>query len=190
MANVKTGFSKPFVAKYTNSGSTITYSAGAPLRRGVSVSASVNSRDSVNFYADNILRESAGGVFTDGEITLTVDGLDAAVEKMIFDLPSADDDGFVSWGDNDPPFVGIGFVVRTMYLGVESYQAIIFPKCKFNVPSIDAATQEDTIAFQTTELTAVIMRDDSDNHVWIKKGTLRSTETAAVRDITAALSIS
>lgn len=183
MANVKTGFSKPYVAIYSYNGNAVTYSSGQILARGVSVDMSVSSADSVNFYADNILAESAGGVFTDGEITLTVDGLDAAAEKLIFNLADAGSDGFVSWGDANPATVGIGFIVRTMYLGVESFQRIIIPKAKFNVPSLTAETQGETIAFQTTELTAVLMRDDTDGHYWIKKGTLRSTETAAENDI-------
>lgn len=183
MANVKTGFSLPYVALYSASGNTVTYSAGQKLARGVSVSFSVNAADSVNFYADNILAESAGGVFTDGEVTLTVDGLDAAAEKLIFNLGDPDTNGFTAWGDDEAPFVGIGFIVRTMYLGVEGFQAIVLPKCKFNVPGLDAATQEDTIAFQTQELTAAIFRDDTANKSWVMKGGIKTTEAAAETDI-------
>lgn len=183
MANVTTGFSKPYVALYSESGGVVTYSSGRILARGVNVSMSVNSAEPTNFYADNSVRESVGGVFTDGEVTLTVDGLDATVEKLIFDLPAADSDDFVNWGESDPPFVGIGFIVRTMYLGVESFRAIVLTKCKFNTPSLEARTQEESIAFQTQELTATIMRDDTANKVWLKKGTLRTTEALAEADI-------
>lgn len=189
MANVTTGFSKPYVAIYSANNGTVTYSGGGILARGVSVSMSVNSADSTNFYADNIIAESLGGVFTDGEVTLTVDGLDADIEKLIFDLPTADANGFIDWGTSDPPFVGIGFIVRTMYLGVESFRPIILTKCKFNTPSIEARTQEDTIAFQTQELTATIMRDDTADKVWLKKGTLRTTEALAEADIKAVFNI-
>lgn len=189
MANVKTGFSLPYVAVYSASGSTVTYASGQKLARGVSVSLSVNAADSVNFYADNILRESAGGVFTDGEVTLTVDGLDATAEKLIFNLDDPDADGFTNWGSAEAPYVGIGFIVRTMYLGVEGFQAIVLPKCKFNVPSLDARTQEDTIAFQTQELVATIFRDDTANRTWIKKGGIKTTEALAEADIKTALDI-
>ena len=187
MANVKTGFSLPYVAIYSASGSSVSYESRQKLARGVSVSLSVNSADSVNFYADNIVAESAGGVFTDGEVTLTVDGLDARAEKLIFNLGEADSDGFTAWGDTNPPFVGIAFIVRTMYLGVEGFQAIVLPKCKFNVPGLDAATQEETIAFQTQELTATIYRDDTTAKAWIMKGTVRATEALAEADIVSAL---
>ena len=189
MANVKTGFSKPYVALYSANGGTVTYTSGQILARGVSVSLSVNSADAVNFYADNIIAESRGGVFTDGEVTLTVDGLDATAEKLIFNLGSPDTDGFTNWGDDSAPYVGIGFVVRTMYLGVEGYQAIILPKCKFNVPSIEANTQEETIEFQPQELVATIMRDDTADRVWVKKGTVRTTEALAEADIQGVFSI-
>lgn len=190
MANVKTGFSLPYVAIYSASGNTVSYTSGQKLARGVGVSLSINAADSVNFYADNIVAESAGGVFTDGEVTLTVDGLDSAAEKLIFNLGNPDSDGFTNWGDDEAPFVGIGFIVRTMYLGVEGYQAIVLPKCKFNVPSLDAQTQEETIDFQTQELTAAIFRDDSADRVWIKKGTVKTTEALAEADIKTALDIS
>lgn len=189
MANVKTGFSLPYVAIYSASGTTVSYTSGQKLARGVSVSLSVNSADAVNFCADNIVAESAGGVFTDGEVTLTVDGLDAAAERLIFNLGAADANGFTAWGDTNPPFVGIGFIVRTMYLGVEGFQAIVLPKCKFNVPGLDAATQEETIAFQTQELTAAIYRDESADKAWIRKGTVKTTEALAEADIKTLFSI-
>ena len=75
---VCTGFSLPYVAKYAASGGTITYSDGQKLARGVSVSIEPESSDDNNFYADNILAESAGTTFTGGDLNLTVDGLLAA----------------------------------------------------------------------------------------------------------------
>ena len=190
MAYVKTGFSKPYVALYSNSGTTITYSSGQILARGVSVSLSANSSDSVNFYADNLLAESRSGVFTDGQVTLTVDGLSDTAEKLILNLPTADSNGFLNYGKNDPPFVAIGFVVRTMNLGVEYFQPIILTKCKFNPPTVEASTQEDVISFTAQELVANIYRDDSADTVWLKKGSYRSTEALAEADIKTVFGIS
>lgn len=72
---VCTGFSKPIVAKYTKGTSGITYSDGQLLGRGVSISASADQADDNNFYADNIIAETESGVFTSGELSLTIDGL-------------------------------------------------------------------------------------------------------------------
>ena len=80
---VCTGFSKPYVALYTASGGAVTYSSGQLLARGVSVSASADQADDNNFYADNVIAETESGVFTSGELTLTVDGLLQAAEKLI-----------------------------------------------------------------------------------------------------------
>ena len=197
MANgrVITGFSKPYVAKYAtteNSGTIVlSYSNGQILARGVSVSMSVESSDDNNFYADNIIAETAAGSFGSGDLTLTVDGLLDAATKLILGLPAADGDGWTHYGDSmDIPYMGVGFVVRYMSGGSTSYVPVVLHKCKFSVPNIDAATQEDSIDFQTQELTAKILRDDTANHEWRVVGTAVTTETLAENAIKSYLSIS
>ena len=56
---VCTGFSKPYVAKYSNAGGVVSYSGCMQLARGVSVSLSLDTTDDNNFYADNIVAETA-----------------------------------------------------------------------------------------------------------------------------------
>ena len=46
-------------------------------------------------------------------------------------------------------------------------------------PGLDAATQEDTIDWQTQELTANLMRDDTSNHDWKLVAADQSTEAEA-----------
>lgn len=152
MANgrVITGFSLPYVAEYGTTTGTqgveLDYSNGAILARGVSVSLSVDSADDNNFYADNVLAESAVGSFGGGELTLTVDGLFDASTKLILGLPSADGSGWTHYGDDMAiPYVGVGFIVRYMSAGVTSYVPVVLHKCKFKVPNTDANTQEDSI---------------------------------------------
>ena len=189
MANVTTGFSLPYVALYAESGGTVTYSSGMVLARGVNVSLSRDNSGDINFYADNIIAESAGGVFTNGTVTLTVDGLSENAEKLILSLPTADGSGFVNYGSNNPPYVGVGFVVRSMNNGTAYWRAVVLPKVKFNTPNVEAATQEETIAFQTQELTASIFRDDTTNKTWLKKGAYKTTESAAEAEIKTLFSI-
>lgn len=189
MANgrVITGYSKPWVALYANSGGTVTYSSGQYLARGVEVSIEPEAADSTPFYADNTIAEQAGGGFTGGTVTLTVDGLKDAARALILGLPTASGN-WTNFGDNMAiPYVGIGFVVRYMEDGVTSYMPVILTKTQFNVPGITAATQEDAIEFQTQELTATIMRDDTANHVWMQMGTAQATEAAAETAIAAVL---
>lgn len=196
MANgrVITGFSLPYVAEYGTTTGTdgliLDYSSGQILARGVSVALSIDSADDNNFYADNVLAESATGKFGGGEVTLTVDGLLETAQKLILGLPTADGDGWYHYGDNmNIPYVGIGFIVRYMSDGVTSYVPVVLHKCKFSVPSLDANTQEADIDWQTQELVAAIMRDDTNNHEWRVVGTAVSTEALAEAAIKSYLSI-
>lgn len=197
MANgrVITGFSHPYVAKYATTEQTgnivLAYSDGQILARGVSASLSVESSDDNNFYADNIIAETAAGSFGSGELTLTVDGLLDAASRLILGLPAADGDGWTHYGDSmDIPYVGVGFIVRYMSGGSTTYVPVVLHKCKFAVPNIDAATQEDAIDFQTQELTATVLRDDTANHEWRVVGTAVTTEALADNAIKTYLNIS
>lgn len=184
---VCTGFSKPYVAKYTNAGNVVTYSGAMVLARGVSVSMSLNTSDDNIFYADNVSAETAAAVFSDGTATLTVDGLLAAAEKFILGLPEAtkvtaggDQVDVSHYGDGmDIPYVGIGFIVRYQSGGVVTYAPVVLTKARFQQPGLDAATQEESIDWQTQELTATLMRDDTTNHDWKLVGADQETEAAA-----------
>lgn len=176
---VCTGFSKPYVALYSATGGTVTYTSGQLLARGVSVSASAESADDNNFYADNIIAESENGVFTSGELTLTVDGLLGTAEKLIMGLP-ASTSGFMDYDDDQVvPDVGVGFIARYMSDGVTTYVPYIFPRCQFTFPNVDAATQEESIDWQTRDLTATIKRAENAKRTWKKVGDAENTEAAA-----------
>lgn len=182
MANgrVITGFSKPYVGLYAYSSGSISYSDEQILARGVSVDVSLESSDDNNFYADNVLAESAAGQFGGGTLTLTVDGLKDTAAKLILGLPTADGDGWTAYGDSASiPYVGVGFIVRYQEDGVTSWMPVFFPKCKFMQPGISAATQEENIDWQTEELQATILRDDDTNHNWMYKCAAATTEALA-----------
>ena len=197
MANgrVITGYSLPKVALYNAGGGTPTYTSYMALARGVSVSMDLDTSDNQDFYADNMLAESAGGLFTGGTLTLTIDGLKDTARKLIMGLPTA---GTVTVGgesvnvyDYDDrmsiPYVGVGFVVRVMENGVTSYVPYVLTKVIFDVEGLDAETQGEDIAFQTTELSASITRDDSTNHRWMRLGEAQDTEADAEAVIAAIL---
>ena len=183
---VITGFSKPYVAIYTG-GAQPTYSNKMVLARGVSVAFDIDeATDDNNFYADNIKAESVAGSFGGGTVTLTVDGLFTAAEKLILGLPE-EVQNWTKYDDTiNTPYCGLGFVVRYMSEGVTTYVPVILNKVKFAMPSLNAATQEEEIDWQTQELTASVMRDDSENHVWMQKGAAQTTETAAATMIESA----
>lgn len=197
MANgqVITGFSKPYVAKYTVNDGTVTYTSGMPMARGVSVSLNIETGDTEDFYADNVMAESAGGTFTGGSVTFTVDGLKTAARTLIMGLPTATSvtvgSETVEVQDFDDrqvmPYLGVGFVVRVMENGVASYIPYVLSKVIFNEEGLEANTQEENIEFQTSELEATLLRDDSENHVWRRIGAAQTTEALAVAVVQALL---
>ena len=188
---VCTGFSNPYVALYSAQSGTITYSSGQQLARGVSVSASADQADDNNFYADNVIAETSAGVFTSGELTLTVDGLFQTAEKLIMGLPTASTSGLIPYDDDQAiPDVGIGFVARYMSGGVTTYTPYIFPRAAFQFPAIDAATQEESIDWQTRDLTATIKRAEDTKRTWKYVGGEATSEADAVTIIKNFLNIS
>ena len=187
---VMTGFSLPFVALYTANGGTVTYSRGQRLARGVQVSIEAEAEDDNIFYADNISAESAPGIFTSGTATFTVDGLKLAAEQLIMGIPEADAQGFIHYGENlTIPYVGVGFICRYMEDGVTSYVPYILTKCRFVTPGVDAQTATETIEWQTQEITATLLRDDTQNHDWKLVGTEQTTEALAEAKIKAIFNI-
>lgn len=192
---VITGYSKPMVALYSATGNTVTYSEAQDLARGVNVSIEPETADSNDFYADNVLAETASGQFSGGTLTLTVDGLKDAARTLIMGLPTPTEvtvgTDTVNVYDYDNrqviPYVGVGFVVRYMEAGVTSYMPVVLPKVQFSVEGLSAATQEDEIDWQTQELTASIMRDDTVDQKWRRVAAAQTTEAKAVAVIEALL---
>lgn len=188
---VMTGFSLPYVALYEANGTTVTHSNGQRLARGVSVSIEAEAEDSNIFYADNISAESAPGIFTSGTATFTVDGLKLAAEQLIMGIPQADAQGFIHYGENlTIPYVSVGFICRYMEDGVTSYTPVILTKVRFVTPGIEATTATETIEWQTQELQATLLRDDTQNHDWKLVGGQEVSEAAAEAKIKTFLGIS
>lgn len=177
---VLTGFSLPYVALYSANGGTVTYSSGQKLARGVSVELEPTVGDNNNFFADNVIAETAGGIMTGGQVTLTVDGLLETAEKLILGLPDADTNDWIHYGDAmSIPYVGIGFVCRYQSEGVVTYTPVVLTKARFQTPSLSANTQEEDIEWQTQELVADLARDDSSSHDWKLVGEAQTTEALA-----------
>ena len=90
---VTTGFSFPYVAKYSATGGVITYTDAQELARGVSVEIAPDTPDDNQFWANNQQAESGPSRFRSGSANVTVDGLLIAARRMIRGLPAADQDG-------------------------------------------------------------------------------------------------
>lgn len=199
MANGKviTGYSMPFVALYNANDGAPMYTNGMPLARGVNVSIEPESGDGNNFYADNVVAESVGGTFTGATATFTIDGLKKEARKLIMGLPEEEifivdgkEVALTVYDDRQViPNLGVGFVVRYMENGVTTFAPVVLTKVAFNVDGLSAATQEENIEFQTTELSATVMRDDSANHAWRKIADDQTDEATAVAVVKALLGV-
>lgn len=195
---VTTGFSEPYIAKYSNTGTTVSYSGGMKLGRGVSMSIEVESADDNNFYADDIVAETETGTMTSASATVTVDGMEPEVAAFALGLPAATQENIgespVDVYDYDdrmnPPFLGLGVLQRVMLNGVQYWVPIVFTKVKMNNPSDEANTQEDQIDWQTQELEMTILRDDSANRRWKRVFARQTTKAAALNIITTYLKVS
>lgn len=193
------GASNIYVAAYSNTAGTTTYSDGVRLGRLVEVSFSLDDAGDNVFYADNVAAESAGSVFGGGTMDIEIDGLLDDTEKFIFGLEDrtavtvGTATSIAMYGDGAnsiPPYVGIGFIVAEMEDGVTSYKPVIIMKARFQKSARDAHTMEDTIDWQTQTLTAQLHRDDTANHDWRQFGENCATEAEAEAVIKSVLSIS
>lgn len=192
---VITGYSKPYVAKYDNAEGSVTYSEVQQLARGVSITIEPEVSEETSFYADNVEAESSGGTFIGGTLTATVDGLKAEAESFIMGLPepekkTIDDSQVDIYKYNDQqkiPYVGFGCIVRYQSRGVISYEPLVLAKVKFQTITTEAATQEDTVEYQTSELTAEIKKDDTPEHNWKLRGAEQASEEAAEKILVALL---
>lgn len=193
---VTTGFSKPYIAKYSENAGVVTYSGCMILGRGVSVNISINTASENNFSADNRVAETQGGQMVSGTANVTIDGLeeDAAVlaldlgTQSTVEIPGDSEPTEVKMtdygADMHPPYLGFGYVWRTQMEGVVSYRAVILTKIQFSVPGDSAQTEDNgQINWQTQELIGSIMRDDTVKPNWKRVSEPQTTEAAAEKII-------
>lgn len=184
----KIGVSKPKFAKYSESNGVVTYSDGGSLGKMVNVDVSIDSSDDNNFYADNGIAET-DRQFSGGTFTANTDDLSHEVSKAILGLREQELGEITGVTDTEVkeliydddqvmPYLGLGFIIKKKVKGVTKWRAVILTKAMFSVPNDAATTQGETIDWQTEELSATIMRDDTEKHAWKKEATF-TTEAQA-----------
>lgn len=181
------GLSKPYYAIYANTGSTVSYSGGALLGKAVELSMELEGADANILYADNGPAESANQ-FAGGTLTITTDDLlpDAAAGILGLTLQTVTNEGIdtetpkeLVFGDSQViPYVGLGVIVKKQQSNVTKWLGLVYPKVQFANPGIAATTQGETIEWQTPELSATILRDDSSAHNWCRYSLLDSEADA------------
>lgn len=190
---VTIGYSYPYIALYDGSTGSDKYTQGMDLGSGVSYSDSIEVADDNDFYANNRVDESETGKFVSGEATITVNGLTAAVAKVVLGVKNQTEVSTTQWDDYDddaaPPEIGYGHVKKVREKGEDKYIAVVYPRMQLNIPSSSAETQEKEINWQTQELTAKIFRSLNGKHKWKSEvPTPFSTEAEAYAAVKAYLS--
>lgn len=171
----KIGLSKPYFAKYSNTGETVTYTDGALMGKAVELSIELESSDDNILYADNGPAETAN-TFAGGSFTLTTDDL---MPEVLMDILGLEEEEVTSesvttatpklyvWNDEqDTPYLGFGAIVKIQKDGATKWQAVILPKIKLSNPSDTFTTQGESIEWGTPEITGTILRSDKAKHPW------------------------
>ena len=194
----KIGLSKPYCAKYSNTGSTVTYSEGALIGKAVELSIELEEGDDNILYADNGPAESAN-TFSGGSLTLTTDDLLPDVMMKVLGVKEetitskdikTETPKWYNWDDDqNSPYLGFGAIVKVQNNNVIGYQAVILPKIKLNNPSDTFTTQGETIEFGTPEISGTILRSDGEKHTWKKVSSVMNSEADAEAAIKQFLSI-
>ena len=193
------GLSKPYYAIYSNTGSTVSYASGGVMGKATEANIEIETTDDNNLYADNAIAETDRS-FAGGTLTLSTDDLSDTVSEAILGLDTGTVgtiDGVTDesvtellYDDNQKtPYLGVGFIVKKKVSGVYKWRGIVLTKVMFNVPADSATTQGETIEWQTPEITATLMRDDTAAHEWRRMSSPLDTEAEAEALIKSFLSI-
>ena len=192
------GLSKPYYAIYAEAGGVVSYSDGAVMGKATEANISIETTEDNNLYGDNGLAETDRR-FANGTLTLSTTDLSQEVSKAILGLTEQAITGIDGVTDTSvkelvyddtqvTPYLGVGFIIKKKVGGVFKWRGVVLTKVMFSVPADAATTQGESIEWQTPELTATIMRDDSTTHMWKREATF-TTEAQAEAYIKNRLSI-
>lgn len=192
------GLSKPYYAIYNANGGNPTYSNGGLIGKATELTLELEGADANVLYADNAAAES-DNQFAGGTLTVSTDdllpepmmGILGIVQQAITadGITTSDPQWLVYNDEQNIPYVGFGGIIKAKQSGVTKWIALVFTKVQFANPGINAVTQGETVEWQTKELTATVMRDDSAAHIWQMQSTPLDSEADAEAAIQAALGI-
>ena len=192
------GLSKPYYGIYSATGNAVSYANGAVMGKATEANIEIDTTEDNNLYADNAIAETDRS-FAGGTLTLSTDDLSQDVAKAILGQTENTITGIEGVTDTSvkelvyddtqtTPYLGVGFIVKKKVGGAYKWRAVVLSKVMFSVPADAATTQGESIEWQVPELSATIMRDDSETHMWKREATF-TTEAQAEAYIKARLNI-
>lgn len=174
----KTGLSIPICAPYENLGSgRISYGEPYAADSAVEYSVEIEANEDNNLYGDNRIKETAGGSFSSGTLSLTTTDIGAELAMKILGLKTvkrtvegAEIDEIVVDDDAKAPELGFGIIEEHQVDDVRLYKPIVLARVKFKNPGLAATTREKEIDWQTQQVEATILRseqlDDKYKYPW------------------------
>lgn len=194
------GLSRPYIADYNYSGSgSPTYTNGRRLGKATQLELSLDEGESNILYGDNGPAES-DNQFSGGSINVsTTDLLPAPMLQALglkseliqaTGLTTQNAQWIVYDDDQVIPYQGFGGIVKKQIDNVVKWVAVVFLKIQFANPGFTAVTQGASIEWQTSTLTAQVLRSDAPGHRWQMMSTPLDTEDDAEAALKAALGIS
>lgn len=192
------GLSKPYYGIYSATGNAVSYANGAVMGKATEANIEIDTTEDNNLYADNAIAETDRS-FAGGTLTLSTDDLSQEVTKAILGLTETSITGIEGVTDTSVkelvyddtqtiPYLGVGFIIKKKVGGAYKWRGVVLSKVMFSVPADAATTQGESIEWQVPELSATIMRDDSETHKWKREATF-TTEAQAEAYIKARLNI-
>lgn len=192
------GLRKPYYAIYHYNESTgeVTYTRGGVLAKAIEFSASVESGDDNNLWADDGIAESDRS-FGGGTVSITTDDLAQEASAAILGITPRE---ITIGGASTPvmelvydeeataPYLGFGVIIPKKKNSKIIYRAVVLPKIMFSVPEDAAKTMQDSIEWQTPTIEGTILRSDALGHPWKREVTVAS-EAEAVAYIKQCLQI-
>lgn len=193
------GLSRPYIARYTNAGSSVSYAGGRLLGKATELSIELNDGESNIFYADNGPAES-DNQFSGGSLSISTDELrpQAYMEALgVVSQPITNEEvttpGAAWLVNNDaqtPPYLGFGAIAMKKINGAIKYVGIVLDKIQFTTPNDAITTKGETIEWQAPQLTGQIFRSDKSSHDWKRITTPLDSEEEADAAVRAYLNIS
>lgn len=183
------GLSIPICGEYNNNNGAVTYSNPLVVNKAVEYSVAWTVGDNNPLYADNGIAENDKGTFQSGELTLTTADLPQELSlKILGTIQITETVGekevTVQIFDDkrNSPYLGFGLIELHQESDVDQYRAIFLNKIFFNLPENAATTKGETIDWQTSQITAAIMRSDEVSanrvHPWMEDAWFESEADA------------
>ena len=159
------------VAKYVNTGGTISYTDAQTMGDAMSVNLELRFAEG-RLYAESTLaeymRKAVGGT-----ISIGVKYIPEAVQKILFgskektrsisvDSGSVSVKSLITTGKSDGSYVGVAFYAPDRIDGAEKYTCVKIARAMFGMPSMSYQTAGENIQFNTPTTSGEFLADHSD----------------------------